>query len=66
MKERCKILNSIYYDLLLQKYVEKIGDIGTGTGVKAGNSLDTRCWGRIGESKIKEFFPLSTISGKSR
>jgi hypothetical protein len=41
MKERYKMLNSIYYDLLLQKYREKIGNIGRGAGVTAGYSLDT-------------------------
>jgi hypothetical protein len=35
------MLNSIYYDLLLQKYREKIGNIGRGAGVTAGYSLDT-------------------------
>ena len=28
MRERCKILNGIYYDLLQHKYDDKIGNIG--------------------------------------
>jgi hypothetical protein len=45
MKERYKIVDGIYYDLLQQKYGEKTGSIGGQAGAAGTWTLDTICWG---------------------